>query len=434
MLIGIRREDKNRWERRVPLAPADVAALQARGLRFVIQSSPNRIFADGDYAALGVEVAADLAAADLVLAVKEIPTKLLLAGKVYVYFAHVIKAQPYNMPMLQRLLELGCSLVDYERIVDENGRRLIFFSVHAGYAGMIDTLWTLGQRWRAQGLVTPLAEVKLTHEYPSFAAAKEHLREIGARLVTELPAAVRPLTIGMAGYGNVARGCREVLDCLPAEWIEPADLARLGAREPAAPALRCVEFREADMVAPARGQTFSLPEYYQHPERYTGVFARHLPHLDVLVNTIYWTDRYPRLVTRAWARENRGARLQVIGDISCDIEGAIELTLRATMPDEPSYVYDPDTDTARPGVAGPGPAIMAVDNLPCEVPLESSEYFSRVLRGMVPALASCDWSAAYASLDLPPELKTAVIAHRGELTPAYRYLTEHLKGNPDHHS
>ena len=426
MLIGIRREDKNRWERRVPLTPADAAALQAQGLRFLIQASPNRIFSDSEFADLGLAVAQDLSPADLVLAVKEIPAALFLPGKTYVFFAHVIKGQDYNMPMLRRLLDLGCTLVDYERIVDERGRRLIFFSVHAGYAGMIDTLWTLGQRWRAQGTATPLAEVKLTHEYPSFAAAQAHLREIGARLADELPAALRPLTIGMAGYGNVARGCREVLDCLPAEWIAPQDLARLGARDPAAPVLRCVEFREQDLVEPARGQPFALQEYYEHPERYRGIFARHLPHLDVLMNTIYWTERYPRLVTREWARAHRRPRLQVIGDISCDIEGAIELTLEATMPDEPSFVYDPDTDTVARGVAAGGPAIMAVDNLPCEVARESSEHFSRVLRAMVPDLARCDWSAPFAELALPYPLKTAVIAHRGELTPAYRYLTEYL--------
>jgi alanine dehydrogenase len=426
VLIGIRREDKNRWERRVPLIPTDAASLQAQGLRFLVQTSSNRIFPDSDYTERGISVAEDLSAADMVLAVKEIPSALLLPGKVYVYFAHVIKGQDYNMPMLRRLLELGCTLVDYERVVDRQGRRMIFFSVHAGHAGMIDTLWTLGQRWLSRGITTPLADVKLTHEYPSFTAAKEHLREIGSRLDAQMPADLRPLTIGMAGYGNVARGCREVLDCLPAQWIAPADLPRMSERDPSAPVLRCVEFREEDMVVPDRGQAFSLQEYYEHPERYTGIFERHLPYLDVLMNTIYWTDRYPRLVSRQWARSNRWPRLQAIGDISCDIEGAIELTLQVTMPDEPSFIYDPDSDTVRLGVDGPGSAIMAVDNLPCEVPRESSEHFSRVLRDMVPDLARCDWSAPFDDLDLPYELKTAVIAHRGELTPPYRYISAFL--------
>jgi alpha-aminoadipic semialdehyde synthase len=426
VIIGIRREDKNRWERRVPLVPADVADLQARGLRFRVQPSPDRIFADADYVEAGAEVAEDLGPCPLVLAVKEIPTRLLERNKAYVYFSHVIKGQDYNMPMLRRLLELECSLVDYERICGADGRRLIFFSIHAGYAGMIDTLWTLGQRLAARGVTTPLAEIKQTYEYSSFEDAKAHLRLIGERLAAEMPAELRPLVIGMAGYGNVARGCREVLDCLPCEWIDPADLAAAAVRDPEAPVLRCVEFREEHLVRPAQGQAYDLGEYYAHPERYEGAFAAHLDHLDVLMNTIYWEPRYPRLITRAWARENPSPRLQAIGDISCDIEGSIEITLEATMPDTPSFTYDPASDSITYGVDGPGPAIMAVDNLPCEVSRESSDHFSRVLRDLVPALAACDWSQPFADLDLPPELKNAVITHQGRLTPDYTYLEEHL--------
>ena len=426
MKIGIRREDKNRWERRVPLIPADLADLQQQGLEFRVQPSENRVFPDNLYRESGVEVDEDLGPCELVLAVKEIPKELLEPGKAYLYFSHVIKGQDYNMPMLRRVLELGCTLMDYERIVDANNRRLIFFSIHAGYAGTIDTLWTLGQRLAGRGIITPLAEVKQTYQYASFEAAKTHLREIGARLDAEMPADMRPLTIGVAGYGNVARGCREVLDCLPVEWIEAADLPVKGAADPDAPVIRCVEFRERDMVRPNAGQTFELQEYYQHPERYDGDFARHLAHPDVLLNTIYWTDRYPRLVTRQWVRDNPEPRLQAIGDISCDYEGSIEITLHSTMPDEPSYCYHPDTDTVTAGVDGPAPAVMAVDNLPCEVPKESSEHFSRILRTMVPAMAKCDWSAPFAELDLPPELKTAVIAHRGELVPDYKYIEKYL--------
>jgi alpha-aminoadipic semialdehyde synthase len=135
-------------------------------------------------------------------------------------------------------------------------------------------------------------------------------------------------------------------------------------------------------------------------------------------------------LTRKWARANWGAgkqpRLQVVGDISCDLEGAIELTTRPTLPDEPCYVAVPDSGELLPGVEGPGPVIMAVDNLPCEVPRESSEYFSRVLSEMIPALARADFRVGFESLLLPPHLKKAVIAHRGALAPDYRYLQEYL--------
>jgi alpha-aminoadipic semialdehyde synthase len=185
------------------------------------------------------------------------------------------------------------------------------------------------------------------------------------------------------------------------------------------------------MVRPAEPDaSFELQDYYDHPQRYQADFERHLPHLDVLVNTIYWDERYPRLVTRDWAKRlhaaGRAARLQVIGDISCDIEGSIEMTLKTTMPDDPCFTYDPVADDVRMGCDGPGPVVMAVDNLPCELPRESSHHFSQALRGMVPALAAADWQADFDQLDLPPELKRALIVHKGELTPDYRHLRKYL--------
>ena len=420
MLIGIRREDKNHWERRVPLIPTDLADLQEQGLEFHVQPSANRIFSDITYEDVGVELADDLSSCDLVMAVKEIPEELLQKDKVYVFFSHVAKGQDYNMPRLRKLLELGCSLVDYERIIDENGRRLLFFSVHAGYAGAIDTLWTLGHRLQSRGIATPLSEIKRTFEYSTFEGAKAHLRVIGQQLSLDR----NPLTIGIAGYGNVASGCAEVLECLPVEWTSPEDLL---AGKPQTAPIRCVEFREEHLVKPAQGQEFELQEYYDHPERYEADFERFLPRLDVLLNTIYWEPRYPRLVTKQWVKDNRDPRLQVIGDISCDYEGSIEITLQATMPDKPSFTYDPDTGEIVEAVNGPSPAVMAVDNLPCEISRESSHHFSQVLRTLVPALAKCDWKVPFAELDLPPELKSAVIVHRGELTPDYRYLEKFLE-------
>ncbi|MFO7653031.1 MAG: hypothetical protein R6X25_04330 [Candidatus Krumholzibacteriia bacterium] len=429
-VVGIRREDKNQWERRVPLTPADVAALvREHGLRFQVEASPIRVFADADYRQAGAEVTTDIGAADVVLAVKEIPSHLLQRERVYVYFAHVIKGQSYNMPMLAHLLDLRATLLDYEKITDDTGRRLIFFSVHAGYAGTIDTLWALGRRLKTLGRTTPLLEIRRAFEYASLAEARGHLVSVGDRLRSDGLGAERPLVIGIAGYGNVARGCHEILAQIPAPAVTPAALLR--GELPDAPLVK-VEFREEHMAEPlAPGAAFDLQEYYQHPERYRGVFETYLPHLDVLLNTIYWEPRYPRLVASEWARRTYGAgrrpRLQVIGDISCDIEGAVELTVTATMPDEPCYVWDPPTGRPEFGCEGDGPVIMAVDNLPCELPRESSEYFSAVLRDLVPSLAACDFARPFGELDLPGPLHRAVICHRGELAPRYRYLEAFLQ-------
>jgi alanine dehydrogenase len=429
--IGIRREDKNKWERRVPLIPGDIETLRARhDLAFVVQPSPIRVYGDEEYVAAGAEVGEDLTRAGIVVAVKEVPLDLLQARTAYLFFSHTVKGQRYNMPLLQRILDVGATLIDYERIVNEQNRRLIFFSLHAGYAGMVETLAALGRRLAAQGRPTPLQEIRPAHSYENLDSMKAHLGAIGARLAAEDDGA--PIIIGMAGYGNVAAGCREMLACLPIREIRVEELpaAAAAARATMGP-LVLVTFREEHMVEPRSTEAhFVLQDYYQRPENYRGVFERHLPHLDVLVNSIYWDTPYPRLLTRKWARANWGSgkqpRLQVVGDISCDLEGAIELTTRPTLPDEPCYVAVPDSGELLPGVEGPGPAIMAVDNLPCEVPRESSEYFSRVLSEMIPALARADFRVGFESLLLPPHLKKAVIAHRGALAPDYRYLQEYL--------
>lgn len=428
-IIGIRREDKNKWERRVPLVPSDASELQIkRGMQVLVQPSAVRVYTDDEYHSAGVQVVEDLGPASIILAVKEIPVHLLLPAKTYVFFAHVAKGQPHNMPMLRRLMDLGCSLVDYEKITDDQKRRLIFFGRHAGYAGMIESLCCLGQRLAVSGLPTPLSQVRPAFEYRDLAEAKAHIAALGERI-----SGAHPLIFGFSGYGNVSNGAQEVFDCLRPVEIAVADL-------PTAPSMAGtrplkVVFREEHMVERKQGvRPFDLQEYYEHPERYRGCFEKYLPHLDVLVNCIYWESRYPRLVTREWARKNycQGctSRLKVIGDISCDIEGSIELTLRATEPNHPCYVYLPEQDSARDGVEGNGPVIMAVDNLPCELPRESSQYFSSVLRDMVTPLVHADWQVPFEKLDLPPYLKRAVIVHQGRLTPDYQYIQQHLEAHP----
>jgi len=432
-IIGIRREDKNKWERRVPLVPTDTSDLQTtRGVRVVVQPSSVRVCTDDEYRSAGVEVNEDLGPASVILAIKEIPTHLLLPGKTYVFFAHVAKGQSHNMPMLRRLMELGCSLVDYEKITDDQKRRLIFFGRHAGYAGMIETLHCLGQRLAVSGVATPLSQVHAPFEYRDLTEAKAHLTALGNEIAHQ--AGARPLIFGFSGYGNVSMGAQEVFDCLKPVEVAVADLTA-AASAAAGPRPVKVVFREEDMVErKEQNIPFNLLEYYAYPERYEGCFEKHLSHLDVLVNCIYWEPRYPRLVTREWARKNYltgcAPRLKVIGDISCDIEGSVELTVRVTEPDHPCYVYLPEQDSYRDGVEGNGPVIMAIDNLPCEIPRESSQYFSSVLRDMVAPLVNADWQVPFEMLDLPPYLKRAVIVHQGRLTPDYQYIQKHLEAHP----
>lgn len=439
--IGIRREDKSVWERRVPITPQDARLLQEQhGIEVVVQPSELRIFRDEEYRAAGVQVQEDLSSCDVIFGVKEIPPAQLMPGKTYVFFAHVIKGQPYNMPMLRRLMELGCVLIDYEKVTDEKGRRLIFFGRHAGWAGMLDTLWALGQRLAWEGIPNPFSTIQQAHRYPDMETARAAVREVGERIRREgLPPILAPLVVGFAGYGNVSRGAQEIFDLLPVQEIAPDDLPHLFAEDPARHVLYKVVFKEEHMVEPiAPGASFDLQEYYQHPERYRSRFSAYVPYLTVLVNGIYWEAKYPRLVTKEYLRELFGAparpRLRVIGDISCDIEGAVECTVRCTDPGNPVFVYHPRTGQTRDGWEGEGVVVLAVDILPSEVPRDASVDFSAVLREFAPAIAKADYTVPFEELNLPPEIKRAVIVYRGELTPAYRYLERYLnasaKGEP----
>jgi saccharopine dehydrogenase (NAD+, L-lysine-forming) len=427
--LGIRREDKNRWERRVPLTPADARQLIAQGYDVVIQPSPIRIFPDAAWVAAGARVEEDLSGCAVVLGVKEMPASFFRKDGVYVFFAHVVKGQKYNMPMLKTLLAQRAGLVDYEKIADDQGRRLVFFGRHAGLAGAIDTLWAAGRRLQTEGLETPLAALEPAHRYRELDDAKRALAAAGAAIRERgLPPSLVPFVAGITGYGHVGRGAMEVFDALGAQEVSAAELPRLfepGGADPRT--VYRVTFKEEHTVEPlAAGAKFELPEFFQHPERYRGVFAKHVPRLTLLVNCVYWDAKYPRLVTKAglqdlWSRE-KTPRLRVIGDVTCDILGSIECNVKTTSPDAPVYVWDPDTDRATDGVQGRGPVVLAVDNLPCELPAEASASFGEALMPFVPRLLEADWSQPFEKLGLPRELADAVVAHRGELTPRYAYI------------
>jgi len=427
-MIGIRREDKSRWEARVPLVPADVGRLRTEGgVDITVQSSANRAFSDARFRQAGAAVAEELTDCPIILGVKEIPPEKLEPGRTYLYFSHTIKGQPANMPALRRLMELGCQLIDYEKIEDDRGRRLVFFGDYAGLAGMIDTLWALGQRLRHEGIDNPFGGIRQAYRYDDLDHARRDIAAVGERIRQEgLPAEIRPLVCGFAGYGRVSQGAQQIYDLLPVTEVAPENLASL---PPAEKSCYKVVFREEHLVERTDNSApFDLQEYYTQPERYAARFFPFVEHLTVLVNCIYWEPRYPRLATREQLQGLYGGpgqpRLRVIGDITCDIDGALACTVRATEPDNPVYVYEPAGGRTRDGVAGDGPVVLAVDFLPCELPVDASNHFSASLRPFIPALATADFTRPLSEAGLPPEIERATIVYQGRLTDAYRYLEE----------
>ncbi len=433
-VVGIRRENINRWERRAPLTPKEVARLVAESdIAVVVQPSDTRVFGDESYARAGATVAEDLNPCDVIFAVKEVPPELILPDKTYVFFAHVVKGQPANMPMLAALRARGCSLIDYERIVDAGGRRLLFFGRYAGLAGMIDALWALGRRVEWEGGATPFAALKAAWEYEDLEKVRRAAREVGERVAAEgVGAGLAPLIMGFAGYGNASRGAQEILALLPTEDIKPEDVAAVAsAAEPSARVIYKVVFKEEHMVeARAPGAAFDLQGYYDHPAKYKPVLAEYLPYLTVLVNCVYWDARYPHFVSKADLASLYGGarpRLRVIADISCDVGGSVEATVKVTSPESPVYVYDVERGEAVDGVAGNGPVILAVYNLPAELPRDAAEYFGAQLEPFVAPLARADWRGTFEGCELPGPIRAATILYRGEFTPPYKYLERHLR-------
>lgn len=423
--IGIRHEDKYKLERRTPIIPDHVNELiQEHGISFRVEPSDKRIFSDREYETTGAKIAEDLSDCDVIFGVKEMPENYFEKGKAYVFFSHVIKGQPYNMPMLKQLIEQKATLVDYERIEGEKGQRLIFFGRYAGLAGMINTLWTTGQRLLAGGIETPFSKLKQTRQYNSLENAKEDIFKTGNEIERSgLPDSVKPLVIAVTGDGNVSKGALEILDLLPGDFISAEQLKNDDFDKNQE--IIKVNLLVSDYMIRDGNQEFGLHHYINNPDQYTSTIEEYLPDIDIFINGIYWDEKYPRLITKDWLRKMDSSdrlKLKVIGDITCDIHGSIECTETATPIEDPVFVYDPAKDSWQMGFEGNGIAVMAVDILPSELPREASIHFSESLKPFLKRIAEADFSNSFEQLNLPEEIKKAVIVHKGTLTPNYQYL------------
>ncbi len=430
-IIGIRHEDKYLMERRVAITPLHVGKLSKEGLQFIVERSAKRIFSDNEFVNAGAQLADDLKQAEVIFGVKEIPVHHFEENKTYIFFSHVIKGQSYNMPMLKVMMSKGCNLIDYEKIENEERKRLIFFGRYAGLAGAINSLWSIGQRLVEQGVENPFSGLKQAVNYNSLEEARAAISAVGHAISTNgLPKELCPMVIGVTGYGNVAGGAHEILNLLPSIEITPEQLLKLDATESASNIIYKVIFREKDLSKPIDPSVvFDLSHYYAHPEAYRSDFEQYIPKLSMLLNCMYWDKRYPRIVTKDYLAQlyaQGEPMLKVIGDISCDPDGSIECTHKGTEIEDPVFVYNPDSRQPSMGFKGHGLLIMAVDILPSELPREASLGFGDALFPYVKAIADADFSQPFADLVLPNPVKKALILHRGKLTPAFEYINNYL--------
>ncbi len=432
--IGIRHEDKYVMERRVALIPEHVKQLVEKGIEVHVERSAKRIFKDEEFASAGAILVDKLTEPDLILGVKEMPMDFFQHQKTYIFFSHTIKGQSYNMPLLKRMMEKEINLIDYEKVTNEKGQRLIFFGRFAGLAGMINSLWSAGQRYRELGIETPFLLLQQTHHYNSLEEAKEAVAAVGEKIKTDgLPEQLSPFVVGITGYGNVSKGAQEILALLPVEEVSPAGLTTLGEQNNLSnKVIYQVVFKEEDLSKPLEaGKAFNLQEYYNHPQRFEGQFEQYIPHLSILMNCMYWDDRYPRIVTKKYLEElfkSGRPKLTVIGDVTCDPDGSVEITHKGTEIEDPVFVYNPYTREPVMGFKGEGILVMAVDILPSELPREASGAFSNALVNYIPDIAAADYNLNFENLNVPAPFKRAMILHRGKLTPDFEYLNEYVKG------
>ncbi|TPX57572.1 hypothetical protein PhCBS80983_g03736 [Powellomyces hirtus] len=401
------------------------------GAKVYVQPSTKRVVPDEKYQLAGATITQDLSVADVIVGVKEVPIDQLIADKTYMFFSHTHKGQKYNMPLLQAILDKRIRLIDYELLTNEHSRRLVQFSRFAGYAGLIDSMHGLGHRLLALGYGNPFLAIGMSYMYRTLADARLDVTRTGQVIMDDgLPRQMGPMSFVFTGDGEVARGAMHVFKCLPHEWVSPAELKDLYKTQSwdNHKVYGC-QVTARDYLVRKDGWKFDREHYLEHPDQYMSIFHEKIaPYASVLVNGIFWDSRFPRLLTNDQATQlavDNRLRMLSIADISCDINGSLEFMSHSTTIDDPYFMYDPVTRKTHHNMEGKGVQIMSIDNLPTELPLEASEYFSNALFPFVNQLVAGNFEH--------PVLKRATIATReGTLAPGRKrleaVLAEHGKG------
>lgn len=421
--IGIREEES---DYRAAFTPLCVKKWIKNDVQVYVAPSNHRCFSDSEYKEAGAYLQKDLSSCDIIFGVKEIPTEKIQQNKAYCFFSHTIKGQKYNMPLLQKIIDSGATLIDYEKLTDNEGKRLVAFGKFAGYAGMIDTLWVYGQRLLSLGQETPFSEIKQANKYESLDKAKECI----VNLNEKVKKTSAPFICGFTGNGRVAQGAKEIYSLLNVEKITPKELPKINSYSKHN-SVYDVSFSLADIFLNYKKTAFNRKEYEVSPEKYYSTFHEYLPYLSVLVNGIYWQPEYPRLVTienlQNLYKATKIPKLQTLTDITCDINGSIEFNVKGTESDNPCYVYNPKTKEIVDGWEGEGMTVLAVDKLPGEIPKEASVSFSQQLYSVAQDLVHANYDTKFNNCGMKKECSDAVIVYRGELTPNFQYLQEFLK-------
>ena len=400
--FAIIKEHKNPPDRRVVFAPRKCLEViqEFPDARIIVESSEVRIFSDEAYRTAGFEVMEDISEADVMLGVKEVPIEDLLPAKKYFFFSHTLKKQPYNQKLLRTILDKKIELYDHETIIGQNGKRLIGFGRYAGLVGAYNGFRAMGMRDGSFDLpkVETLADLN---------AVKVELDKI------ILP---RQLRIIISGTGKVAKGVKEIFDHLKIREVQDAEYLSEKFTEPVYCAIDVMEYTKRK-----DGKPGDKHEFYKDPSGYESDFMRYARVSDLFIAGHFYGDGAPFLFTREDAK-NRDFNIRLVADISCDIDGPVASTIRSSTIKDPFYAYDRQTETEVPLNTAGAIWVMAVDNLPCELPKDASEGFGDMfLEHVIPAFFNGDKEGVLE--------RARMTTHDGDLTRHFSYLQDYVDGN-----
>ena len=399
MKFGIIKERKNPPDRRVVFSPGELAKVKQlyHGATVKVESSDIRVFTDSQYHNMGIEVTNDVSDCDVLFGVKEVPVENLIPNKSYFFFSHTIKKQPYNRKLLQAILEKNIELYDHETIVDAHNRRLIGFGRYAGIVGAYNA-------FRAFGIKFELFKMPKAETLSGKDALIIHLK----RLV--LP----PLKIVVTGTGKVGNGAKEILDAMKIKEVSVENYLTKNYTQPVYTQIDVLDYNKRK-----DGQVLDFTDFHQNPTEYISDFERFTKVSDIYIAGHFYANDAPAILTREMLQAN-DCNIKVVADVSCDVNGPIACTLRASTIAEPLYGYLPsenkEVDVFHPAAI----VVMAVDNLPCELPKDASEGFGEMFSEYV--------LPAFFNGDKDGILHRAKMTENGKLTERFSYLQNYVDG------
>ena len=399
MKFGIIKERKNPPDRRVVFSPEKLSEFKKKftSSNIKVEASPIRVFTDEAYQKEGFEVTSDVSGCDVLIGVKEVPIEALLPNKKYFFFSHTIKKQPYNRKLLQAVIDKNITLYDHEVIVKENGMRLIGFGRYAGIVGAYNG-------FRAIGLKKETFQLPKAETQGSQQELIHHLKSI------QLP----NIKILLTGNGKVARGAKEMLDAMQITQVDVTAYLTQTFTKPVYCMIDVLDYNKR-----TDGQVLNNRDFYNHPEKYEANFMRFAKVTDYFIAGHFFGDGSPYLFTREDAKK-QDFKIQFVADISCDIDGPVAATIRPSTIADPIYGYNPITEKEVNFKAENTIVVMAVDNLPCELPKDASEGFGELfLEHVIPAFFNKDKNGV---------LARAKMTDNGKLTPRFSYLQAYLDG------